>query len=312
MNEAELIKTLQKEMQQMAGDIKAEAQLFLAREKGLWPEYFFTNSGNQFRREYSRDIISTEIREDAGRQILLELYLSRGGIYDQLPEGLFFKGNSKRKASVTDLAADHRANKKIEAQIRKFFQPLDHDFFLQRLNIEEEENLLLEGLQSGILNEYFIRFWNLPTTIPRSLLAPLILLLPYASKIAGDETLMANGLELILNEEVKITQNSSAVQKATGIDILPLGEAQLGLDMVCGDNFAEEVPVFEICIGPLVNSKLTEYLEGGNRYLLLETFERFFIPFGIDIVTDVLVSEEKRNMVLARDNGPVLGYSSYL
>jgi hypothetical protein len=313
MNEPETIKHLQEEIQNNAGDIKAEVQLLLALEKGMLPEQFITNYSSGFRREYSRDISKSELKEDANNQSYLELFLSRSGVYDQLPEGLFFPGSSKRRPSIADLSADYKQNKKKEAGIRKFFQPLEHDFFLKKLNIEEEENLLLEGLQSGVLNEYFIQFWELPVTIPRNLLAPLILLLPYAFKIAGDPVLMGESLEYILKEDVKITREDRSDSLHTSAVQGPvLGEAVVGLDLVAGNTFCEDIPVFKIEIGPLRESQVVEYLSGTGRSGLMETFERFFIPAGVDVVIEILVETGQRNMNLVKGSGPVLGYSSYL
>lgn len=312
MNEQQLIEKLQKEMQEAPVDIRAEVQMQLAKEKGLLPGQFMVSCNSHFRREYSRDIVGSEIREDTGRQSMLEIFLSRTGIYDQLPEALFFQASSNRRASLSDLTAEYKENKKKEAAIRKFFQPVEHDFFLLRMSMEEEETALLKGLQSGILHEYFIRFWDLPAGIPRSLLAPLILLLPHAYKIAGDPELMAESLEQILKEQVQIKRRNTYYTDAAGILPPALGEGTLGLDTVCGTAFLEETPVFDIEVGPLLRSQVQEYLEGGGRALLLETFNRFFIPAGVDTVINVLVAPEKRHMILAREAQPVLGYSTYL
>jgi hypothetical protein len=313
MSEPLTIKDLQQEILNNPGDIKAEVQLLLASEKGIFPEQFVDNCNNGFRREYSRDINKSELKEDANNLAFLELYLSRSGIFDQLPQGLFFHGSSKKRITVSDLSADYKQNKKKEAGIRKFFQPIEHDFFLKRLNIEEEENHLLEGLQSGVLNEYFIQFWELPATIPRNLLAPLILLLPYACKIAGDTALMAGGLEYILKEKVKITRSDKAGNHhESQIEIPVLGQAIVGFDFVAGTTFYEDIPVFKIEIGPLKESQAGEYLEGFSRAKMLQTFERFFIPAGADVIIDILIDSAKRNMNLVKGDGPVLGYSTYL
>jgi hypothetical protein len=311
MNEQDVISIFQKEIRQASVDIKAEVQILLAREKGLWEEHYLTSSIYRFRREYSRDIVDSQIREDANKQSHLEINLSRTGIYDQLPEGLFFRDNTRRRATVADLALDYKTNKKKEADIRKFFQPFDHDIFLQRLTIEEEENLLLEGLQSGILNDYFIRFWNLPASIPRQLLSPLILLLPYASKIAGDLDLTARSLQQILKEDVHISKRHLVTQDAT-FPSPAMGEGTLGFDMVCGDCFWEHTSVFEIRIGPLRASTISEYLEDGKRFNLLETFTRFFVPAGVETVVDIVVTREKSEMTLKPGAEPILGFSSYL
>lgn len=313
-NNDELIEQLQREMQKAGWDVKAEPQLLLAMEKGLLPDDFMVSCDGLFRREYSRDIVTTEVKENARKQAVLELHLSRAGLYDQLPEGLFFQlpQRGSRTLSATDMAADYKFNKKKEEEIRRFFLPFENDFFLHRMQVENEEATLLEGLQSGILNDYFIKFWNLPASIPRQFIIPLILLLPYAYKIAGDIKLTAECLQQLLGEEIQIRKVQAPMINADALGAPPMGEALLGVDLICGDHFWEGTPCLEIEIGPLQHSTIADYLESGDRYTLLETFNRFFIPAGIDTAIAVQVMPDKLHMTLQENDGPVLGYSSIL
>ena len=82
--------------------------------------------------------------------------------------------------------------------------------------------------------------------------------------------------------------------------------------MVIGNQFWEDVPMIEIEIGPLKNSQVNDYLEGGDRFVLLETFNRFFVPAGIDTHTTIKVAKHKLNMVLEPGAEPILGFSSVL
>ena len=314
MSNFQLIDLVQQELQNSMCDIKAEAQLLMASEKGLRPDDYLVSCSKRFIREYSKDVIFSELKEFAGNKTVLQVQLSRSGIYDQLPEGIFFHTPQRagRNITVADMATDYKINKKKEEEIRRFFQPFENDFFLQRLSLEQQETLLLEGLQSGILNEYFIRFWNLPASIPKAFIAPFILLLPHASKIAGDFNLTAESLAQILKEEVNIKRANPCPTDASAIGAVALGEGQLGLDMVCGENFMEDTPDVEIEIGPLKYSHVTDYLEGGGRYALIEAFNRFFIPAGVDTLVTIKVVNEKQHMIIEKNFEPVLGYTSFL
>src|SRR5450432_2777337 len=258
-----LIEQLQLEMQKAGWDVKAEPQLLLALEKGLLPEDFLISCDGLFRREYSRDIVSAELKEDARKQTILELHLSRGGLYDQLPEGLFFQlpQRSTRNAGAADMASDYKLNKKKEEEIRRFFLPFENDFFLQRMQIEKEEATLLEGLQSGILNDYFIKFWNLPASIPKSFVIPLILLLPYAYKIAGNIPLTEKCLQQLLREEVVIQKKEDGFLDAHSVNAPAMSDALLGIDMICGQQFWEGTPYYDIEIRPSGNESISDYLE---------------------------------------------------
>jgi hypothetical protein len=314
MSSESIIELFLEEIKVRHGDVKAEAQLALAIEKGLSPDDFMISSDKLFNREFSKDLIGAEITEDARKKQLLRLHLSRSGIYDQLPEGLFFAEREKKPSrySAADMVAEYNQNKKREDEIRRFFLPFENDFFWQRIQLEREETRLLEGLQSGILNDHFVKFWNLPNSIPKSYVAPLILLLPYAHRIAGDLNLMAESLEQLLFEQVSIKQKRSASSNVPGLLSRGLGEAQLGLNMLCGERFLEDCPVIEFVIGPLQRTRVSDYLEGGNLYNLLSTFSGFFVPAGLDIEFSVRLPEEKQNMTMDTEQGIVLGYSSVL
>jgi hypothetical protein len=314
MDNNTLLESVQLEMKGLACDAKAEVQILLAMEKGLSTDDFMVSCDSLFVREYSRDLIDADIKQDARKISFLEMHLSRSGIYDQLPEGYFFqhREHKQRNLKAADMAADYKENKRRETQIRRFFLPFENDFFWQRLQLEKEEERLLEGLQSGILNNYFVEFWNIPSSIPRKFITPLILLLPYAHKIAGNLVLTAEALEQLLTEEVQIRQKRSFITHSESVFSPGLGEAQLGLDMLCGEEFWEDSPLIEFIIGPLEGSKINDYLEGGNRFELLEIFRRFFIPAGMDVRFEVKANVEKENMVMEKGNEPVLGYSSVL
>ena len=314
MDNNTLLESVQLEMKGLGCDAKAEVQLVPALEKGLSPDDFMVSCDSLFIREYSRDLINTDIKQDARKISFLELHLSRSGIYDQLPEGFFFQHREQKHRTLraADMAADHKENKRKEAEIRRFFLPLENDFFWQRLQLEKEEGRLLEGLQSGILNNYFVEFWNIPKSIPRRFITPLMLLLPYAHRIAGNLPLTAQSLAQLFGEEVQVSQKRSFVNKTESVIPPGLGNARLGLDFLCGEEFWEECPVIEFEIGPLESSRINDYLQGGNRYELLETFRSFFIPAGLDVEFLVKVPGVQENMTMDTLNNPILGYSTVL
>jgi hypothetical protein len=313
MEKSQLLELLQNEMLKVAGDIKTEPQIALALDKGLNSDDFMINCDSLFFREYRKDMLFSEIKEEAGKLSTLHLHLSRSGLYDHLPEGLFFqplKANSVN-ISATEMAMKYRFNKQRELEMRRFFLPFENDFFWQRVQLESEEMKMLRGLRSGILNDYFIDFWNLPDSIPQAFIIQLILLLPYAGSIAGDLVYTAECLEQLLQETVRIKKVKSSI---TEIAYWPEPDEsqQLGVDFVCGTQFIEDYPVLEFTLGPLRNSQIMDYLEGGNRFSFLQTFYRFFVPAGVDVYTNIEIAGNKRNMQLEIENEPILGYSSFL
>ncbi|MEO6670256.1 MAG: type VI secretion system baseplate subunit TssG [Ferruginibacter sp.] len=327
MNKQDIISSFQNELKYTAWDIRAEALLAVASKSGLNLNDVMINCDRFFKREFSKDIFSSEIKEDSNKQELVELHLSRTGIYDLLPEGLFFQIPQKRsrQMNVSDAVSDYKLNKKKEEGIRKFFQPFDNGFFTQRLQIEKEEFSLLEGLRTGILNDFFINFWGLPVTIPKMFMVPLVVLLPHAHKIAGNLELTARCLGFLLKEKVRMVQKKSVISSAEYANPLRMGDGRLGIDMVCGQFFYEDCPVIEIKIGPLKNSRMKEYIGDGKRAEVIDTFNRFFIPAGLDVSVLIELAQEttdisgmndnayiEGDMILEKGAEPILGYSTVL
>lgn len=314
MDTCSQIQKLEKALVKTSYDARTETQLALAAESGINPDHIMVRCDSLFYRAYNKDILFTEVCEDASRQAFLQVHLTRSGIADQLPEGLFYEPAPARlqPAGAAEMAIAYKQNKQKEESTRRFFQPFENDFFRQRLQVEQEENAILQDLQCGLLNDYFVAFWGLSPDIPKSLLLPLVLLLPHAHKIAGDLSLTAACLERLLQESVQIKKAPVPLTDTTPFFSQVLGAQRLGVDAVCGSRFFEDYPVLHVSIGPVQQSQVRDYLEGGNRFQFLETCYRFFMPAGTEVQTVIEVPKDKRNMQLANNSGPVLGYTSVL
>lgn len=311
MDAYEKLERLQYDLARLRTDARAEAPVAQALDEGVAPEDLLVAFDGFFYREYSEDLLYAEMKDDAARQAFLQLHLTRSGMADNLPEALFFAPSGQRIRNATDMAEEYRRNKKKLAEIRKFFQPFEHQFFWQGVELEREEAALLHGLEKDMLTDYFVQFWNLSPAIPKRFLTPLILLLPYAHQITGNLALTQTCLRLLLQEEVTITQDRNTHTEAQGLN-LNLGEQSLGVSAVCGEGFEEDTPLLTFRIGPLKASKVNDYLEGGARFELLNTFVSFFLPLDADTVFEVEVPEEARHRSMGEAEAPVLGYSSFL
>jgi predicted component of type VI protein secretion system len=157
-----------------------------------------------------------------------------------------------------------------------------------------------------------MKFWGISPSIPQMLMTPLIELLPHAHKIAGNLAITTQCLENILQEKVSSQKVSAPVTQVETDYIYELGTGQLGMGMVIGEQFKEDFPLVEFTIGPLCNSQIHDYLEGGKREEFLKTFYNFFLPVEADVITRVKVAEGKQYMILKTEEEPVLGYSSVL
>jgi hypothetical protein len=306
---------LEKLFEELSGhryDIRAEALMGQVVQQAGAGDIVAINDGRFFR-EYRKDLYAVDRIEDSWKQQLLQLHLSRTGLYDLLPEGLFHQsvGENNRNDAATAMAAYSRRDKKKEGAARKFFQPVENSFFWQRVQLEREEEQLLAGIDSGMLTDYFFRFWGFPEGLNKNSGVLLVLLLPYAHVIAGNLDLMQSSLSILLQEKVNIRQVAPSLSYADEQDG-GLGNLALGNDMVCGNHFWEDHTCLQYDIGPLQNSFPSEYVQGGENDILLEVFNNYFAPVEADITINIEVDREKALIRLDDEHSPILGYSSML
>jgi predicted component of type VI protein secretion system len=300
-------------LQELGPDVKAEViaeQLLLAglewNEMRFWTDKFFY-------RNYSKDLHSCKI-DDTGKFDVLQLHLSRSGIYDLLPEGLFFQPASTGHLpkSAAEMAEEYRQNKRKEEAARKFFSPLEHEFFYFRYKNFMSEKELLNGFSKGLLNEYFADFWGLEqSAIEGNMAMRIALLLPYVHRIAGDLPLMAQSLQAVLDETV-VCRLETYWEQQPDLQNNCLGNFELGNELVCGPMFTEDSKCIVFSIEKLANSHAQDYLPGGKRYSILQTFYGYFVPLTVDVRTELKVQPTKEVMHIGEMEEAVLGIATVI
>ena len=293
-------------------DIRGEALMNQGTKTHVHPDDFVVLSNGHFFREYRKDLLGVDRIEDSRRYDWLQLRLSRIGLYDLLPEGLFHQPTlGNHLGSAAEMAASSKLDKKKEMSVRKFFQPVEHQFFLQRMQIEAMEAKLMEAINGQMLNDYFFDFWQFPPGLSPRAGAMMVLLLPYAHRISGNLGLMKDCLEILLYEHVKM-ETYRPGPSFFDSEPVGLGAGSLGNDFVCGRSFDEDYPCLRYTIGPLQNSTAASYVAGGENEVLLQVFNDYFAPVEADISIDIEIDPDQAAIRLAGEESPILGYSTTL
>jgi hypothetical protein len=294
-------------------DVKAEVIAYQLHSNGfMWNEMFY-HTDHFFHRNYSKDIHLSKVEEGRNKKSLLHVHLSRSGMYDILPEGLFFQpANYKNKAiTAFDMAVEYRENKKEEQEVRKFFSPLENEFFYHKYKNFISEKQTIEGLSKGTLNNYFKRFWNLPQDMKAACVLRMTLLMPYIHQIAGDTNLMAQSLKEIIQEEVTCHIGKETIP-AFYASPNQLGMYTLGNELVCGDYFFEEEHVFVFTIHVDKHSSSQKYIQNGVMYSTLQIFYDYFVPVNAEIKTKIKVDATFEHMMIGDCEESVLGIATVI
>ncbi|MUH34697.1 hypothetical protein D9O36_02480 [Zobellia amurskyensis] len=270
-------------------------------------DFVIANKGT-FSRAYRRDIINID---DVLHDNKLTINLSRNGLYDILPEGLFHVPHVSN--GTESYTAKRKVVKQEEQDARLFFAPLENEFFYQRLQVEQNEKSMLNNFYN-LKDDFLINFWSLDINIPHCYILKIIKLLPYSHKIVGDLELTRLCLEKILEEKVSFkrrnigkTKNTSEDSKEHSKDIF-----QLGVNSVLEGNSYEVLsPLLEVIIGPIQQDKISLYSKTNGVSRFIDTFYDYFLPMELETDTIITVKKEV-GFVLNDTLNPLMGISTYL
>jgi len=282
---------------------------------------------SNFSRAARRDIIDAELDTEAKKNDYIKINLSRNGLYDALPEGMFHQP-VKRNHTFTYSALRNK-NKAEEKSARKFFAPLENAFFRQQVKIEELERSLLDKV-ADLSDDFFIDFWKLDKDLPRVYLNKLIKLLPYVHKIAGDFDMTARCLETIIGNKVelnkekletdnnKIEPQVSIIREDKTKEIASLPEEnnadfRLGVNLTLSTKKTlVKYPNLKIIIGPLNKTNINAYTKDGEVQQFIRCFCNYFIPMEFEYEIIIQYNNKEQGFVLNESDNPTIGLTTIL
>jgi len=289
-------------------DIKGEAIIADILESGIHLSDIVIIPTGTFKRGYKKDISKAEVSKLNNGELVLLLFITRDGLYDTLPEGLFHNQSTESVNRGNEMANESKKLKAQEKAARNFFLPLENELLFQRVMLELEERQILKRFNENMFDDIMPGFWKLDKTLPSKFLARMVLMLHFAYKIVGNIEMTARTLEVILDEKVQVETNHSVIgYKAVNPQLASLGNCLLGVDSVLGQN-AGICPSIKFIIGPLKGSSLLDYIEGGSIRCFLDCFYGFFIPLELVVLTSITVDQEKMGLTL--NDATILGYNT--
>lgn len=296
--------TLSKGLNKIYENLKAEIIIAqLQKNTSLESSNVVINNQSTFRRAHRRDILEAKVKNDT----LLEVLLSRNGVYDQLPEGMFHSPSAaKNNKSYSGI---RKTYKKEEKDARHFFSPLENEFFQQTLNIEVNEQELLNNFLN-LDNNFLYIFWKIEKEIPQNYLLKLLKLIPYSYKIAGNIKLTELCLKKILDKNVsikKIYVNNVAPSNNLNSNLI------LGLDFSLANSESRVCnPTYEVTIGPIEENEIDDFInEKSGVKKLITIFYDYFAPLEMDIKTKLTVNHTN-GFSLSTNTQPVMGISTLI
>ncbi len=289
-------------------DIRAEVIVseILESSKAELSDFTIHNSSN-FKRPFRRDILDHKNSLSSVNDYTLNLNLSRNGIYDSLPEGVFHDSSSAAFKGLT-YQKKREKQKNEEKEARKFFQPIENEIFNQYVAIEKTERKLINRF-SDIQNKFLLDFWKIDTSLPSEFVMRLIKLLPYVHKISGNLELTALCLQNIIGEKVTMTKTTISYSHTAARET----QHQLGVNMVLEvEESTILCPAVEVNIGPVKTTSISRFVNGTPWMRFLELFYEYFLPMEMEARTIINSSPEDSSFVLNDTEPALMGLNTSL
>lgn len=273
-------------------DVRAEVLIACWLQNGpLRPDEVLIQPEGTFGRAYRTDVLRVE-GGDAGRGNPTRVHLSREGLYDMLPEAVFHQTERKPGRGVEEAAAESERYRQEEKAARRFFLPLEQEYYRQRIWLEFDElkywfNSARPENMARLLHFWGIRPGGLGGEANRFLLS----LMPRLHRLVGDSRATAECLQILIGEPVRIETTEGRPVPLGEELVSRLGTAELGVDWTLGDCCVSDEPALRVTVGPVAGEKLPSLLPGGHRYGQLTSLYGFFFPAGTEVDTVVLPAE---------------------
>ncbi len=254
-----------------------------------------------FTRKYRKDILHYETNDTNFGTIeeLLFIDVTREGIFDSLPQGLFYQPDSKKSNSgLENRLEELKMQRKEESEARKFFSVLEKEFNQCKVLVELEERKSIFGLSEKFNSELFTDIWPELKDVALKFHKYLFQILPIAYKCRGNVQLSATLLGFVLNEKVSIEVNSEPVIKPNPFPANQLNQRYLGTDFVLGSHTPSYDLDYKINIGPIERGSLTGYMLGGEYEKVIGFLADYFIPYDANYELNIILEKGSEKLFL--------------
>ncbi len=302
MSKEDTIHNIQEDFSNFYLNLRAEVLVSeLLENTDITEEDIVVLSQSTFSRGFRRDLIGSKINSNNR----FEINISRNGIYDALPQGVFHKSvGIDTNLSYSEI---RQKNRKEERDARMLFAPIENEFFLHRVYLEQEEKNIIFELNNSLDNSFAIDFWGIKDKVPNEYILSFAKVLPYAHKVSKSEGLIAQCLEEILNEKVHITKKfkplKNPLEKNKKNDVLGLNSS------LAIDETNVLYPFYFINIEISNVKKRYRYQENAIGNQLISVFCEYFVPLEIEYEINITFNQKEGNFAL-NEESTVLGLSA--
>lgn len=246
---------------------------------------------------------------------MLNVESGRPGIYDALPENLFYAADrSYQEKDKSQILQRMKANRKAEEGIRRFFQLFEVESDAFRCYLQTKEMRYDKRHTYDEFVSVFKQYWEVVSLMERHEALRFVKVAPGIASIRGNYREAAAAITFIMNVRVDFEPVAAPVEE-TGEDVTPwLSEMRLGENSVLGMGSEKDVEtVVRITVSGLKGDACRDFFEGREREKVLRYLAELFLETNTAVRIVIDPAEEGRKFVMGMpDREAYLGVNTYL
>lgn len=260
-------------------------------EEGVSPDDIQIIRLGDSRMKVGKDIESVRMEYSPDDEIndCLRIYVNREGLYDVLPEGVFFLGiDLLDSTDIKKVVNQVRQYRKEEMEIRKFFSVFEDEIDRALVQMQLLERRVDRKNVYTDFTNVFTAYWPIIRKLSLEQAALFMRIIPIIHKIRGDQRKITKVLSLILGLPVTM----SHVLSRKKCDSFPaFGQARLGETLVIGSEFRSGRYDACVTVHKIPRDRIPEFLGNGkSRSILLELIDMLFaadmeVRIKLDVVS---------------------------
>ena len=218
-------------------DYLAEVVAATLIEEGVSPDSIQITRLGSSRMKVGKDIENVRMEYSPDDEIndCLRIYVNREGLYDVLPEGVFFLGiDLLESTDIKKVVNQVRQYRKEEMEIRKFFSVFEDEIDRTIVQMQLLERRVDRKNVYPDFTNVFTAYWPVIRQLSLEQATLFMRIIPIIHKIRGNEHKITKALSLILGLPVTLTHVLN--RKKCG-SFPAFGQARLGETLVIGTEF---------------------------------------------------------------------------
>lgn len=211
----------------------------------------------------------------------IKIYVNREGLYDILPEGIFFQGDPKMDSEDIKIVVEQiKKHRKEESNIRRFFSVFENEIDLILVQTQLLERKIDRNSTHPDFSKIFTQFWPIINlmTLKQSVL--FMRIIPIIHRIRGHNKSIEKALTLLIGLPVQV---KSVIKEKKATHMYRLGECRLEENMVIGNTMYDGLHDMQVIVNEIPQHRITEFLKNGKSFQIIRKMIDMLFPADMEV-----------------------------